>query len=321
MLNLKRNIVSLALSFICCILLCSCFPSKKTTKQSHLNELENGEYNLYYLDEKAESLKSVKYSTGTTDKVDLINELISKIYVPPEDRTNVLDLATGIEYPLKDDVRYKESKIEGNTLYVYFDKKFTSMDYDRQILALAAFTKTLTQIEGIDNIDYFSEEEALLDSKGEAFGKLAGSLFIDSVSDVNSYQKSELNLYFADDSGENLVVEKREVFYDVNTSIDKVIIDELLLGPKTSDLQRTIPANTKFISSSVVDGICYVNFDKEFLTPIQGQNESIAIYSLVNSLTEVPEIKKVQISVDGSKNYLYRDIISLDTFFEREITK
>ena len=115
--------------------------------------------------------------------------------------------------------------------------------------------------------------------------------------------------------------EKREVFYDVNTSIDKIIIEELLLGPRTSGLQRTIPANTKFISSSVVDGICYVNFDKEFLTPIQGQKESIAIYSLVNSLTEVPEIKKVQISVDGSKNYLYRDIISLDTFFEREITK
>jgi hypothetical protein len=315
MLNLKRNIVSLALSFICCILLCSCFPSKKITKQSHLNELENGEYNLYYLDEKAESLKSVKYSTETTDKVDLINELISKIYVPPEDRT------TGIEYPLKDEVRYKESKIDGNTLYVYFDKKFTSMDYDRQILALAAFTKTLTQIEGIDDINFFSEEEALLDSRGEAFGALSGSLFIDSVSDVNFYQKSELNLYFADDSGENLVPEKREVFYDVNTSIDKIIIEELLLGPRTSGLQRTIPANTKFISSSVVDGICYVNFDKEFLTPIQGQKESIAIYSLVNSLTEVPEIKKVQISVDGSKSYLYRDIISLDTFFEREITK
>ena len=34
-----------------------------------------------------------------------------------------------------------------------------------------------------------------------------------------------------------------------------------------------------------------------------------------------PKIEKVQISVDGSKNYLYRDIISLDTFFEREITK
>ena len=45
----------------------------------------------------------------------------------------------------------------------------------------------------------------------------------------------------------------------------------------------------------------------------------IPIYSIVNSLAEAAGINRVQISVNGSGNVKFRDSISLDTQFERNL--
>ena len=47
------------------------------------------------------------------------------------------------------------------------------------------------------------------------------------------------------------------------------------------------------------DGICYVNFDSNFLTVVNNVNLDIEIYSIVNSLTELQGVNRVQILVDG----------------------
>ena len=44
------------------------------------------------------------------------------------------------------------------------------------------------------------------------------------------------------------------------------------------------------------------------------------IYSIVNSLTELPTISKVQISVNGDTGGVYRDSYSLGSMYERNLT-
>jgi len=76
------------------------------------------------------------------------------------------------------------------------------------------------------------------------------------------------------------------------------------------------------------DGLSYDIIEEAFERTLKAR--TMIIDDIMNKAIEAPrknvseyapKIEKVQISVDGSKNYLYRDIISLDTFFEREITK
>ena len=57
-----------------------------------------------------------------------------------------------------------------------------------------------------------------------------------------------------------------DVHYSNNTSIEKLIMEQLMRGPTTSKAQATIPAETKLLGVSVKDGICYVNLDSTFLT-------------------------------------------------------
>ncbi len=45
--------------------------------------------------------------------------------------------------------------------------------------------------------------------------------------------------------------------------------------------------------------------------------ESIPIYSIVNSLIRNTDAQKVQISIDGETNRIFRESISFDTIFER----
>ena len=67
------------------------------------------------------------------------------------------------------------------------------------------------------------------------------------------------------------------------------------------------------ISISVKDKICYVNFDSSFLTDALSIDGNLIVYSIVNSLTELPDVQRVQIS-----NIVFRDI-SLSSPLERNL--
>lgn len=65
---------------------------------------------------------------------------------------------------------------------------------------------------------------------------------MDSITDVNAYERTELTLYFTDANGTLLYPEKRSVMHNVNTSVERVIIEELISGPE----QPGTDANAKF---------------------------------------------------------------------------
>ena len=100
---------------------------------------------------------------------------------------------------------------------------------------------------------------------------------------------------------------------------EKLVLEQLIRGPITKDAYPTIPSDTKILSVSTKDGICYVNFDEGFLG--QGYNvlEEIPIYSIVNSLTEIPGINKVQILINGETNRVFQESIRFETIFERNL--
>ena len=56
-----------------------------------------------------------------------------------------------------------------------------------------------------------------------------------------------------------------------------------------------------------------------FLTQIYNVTSDVTIYSIANSLAELPNVNKVQISINGDSNMNYKENISLSTVFERNL--
>ena len=98
------------------------------------------------------------------------------------------------------------------------------------------------------------------------------------------------------------------------------MIEHLLAGPKTSDAIASIPSETSLVNVSVADRICYVSLDDGFRTQNYNVQEAIVIYSLVDSLTALPHIDKVQISVNGDTSGVYRESFLLSTLYEEDLS-
>ena len=188
--------------------------------------------------------------------------------------------------------------IEGNVLYLYADANYALMNSVQEILCRAALTKTLTQIPGIEYLSIYCAEQPITDAAGNPVGMLSASDFVDSIRDVNSFERTELTLYFANETGDQLVEEKREVMQNSNTSLERLIVEQLIEGPQELGHYATIPSDVKLLNVSVNDSVCSINLDAD-------------------SLAELSTVSRVQIRINGSQDDVFRDQIPLSTVFER----
>ncbi len=284
-------------------------------KQEQAPEEEpEGTYKIYYLNSSMTRLAPQRYYTKTREPGELIPELMDRFLNVPNDVDS--------QVALSDKVGYLGYRQEDQVLFLYFDAGYGSkvnMNATREILCRAALAKTMTQIEGIDYISIYVADQPLLDSGGNPVGVLSDSDFIEGISDINSYEKSQLNLFFTDETGQHLVGETREVVHSINTSLERLIVEELLKGPQAAGHYRTLPEGTKLLNVSLNENICYINFDSAFLNNTLDVNEYIPIYSIVNSLSEISTVSKVQITINGSQDVMFRDVVSLNAQFERNL--
>ncbi len=95
-------------------------------------------------------------------------------------------------------------------------------------------------------------------------------------------------------------------------SLEQLVIDSLIEGPLRDGYEPTIPAGTEVKKISVKDGVCYLDLSSEFSNTIETAQNATIIYSVVNSLCELPNVNKVQFLVEGEIQPFYRESVPLD---------
>lgn len=79
-------------------------------------------------------------------------------------------------------------------------------------------------------------------------------------------------------------------------------VEQLLREPKNPELVRTLPEGTKLKGITIKDHIAYVDFNDKLVKGRGGSAaEILAVGAIVNTLTEFPDVYKVQIMVEGKK--------------------
>lgn len=270
-------------------------------------------YQIYYVNNEETKIVNREYVSVSADSEKLFEELTGQLGMKSEK----------MEYqaPLAESFSIVGHNIEDGLLTLDFDERYRELQGTREVLVRAAIVRTLVQIAGVERIAFTIEGEQLADSNGVAVGTMAADTFIENAgNEINAYEKVNLRLYFASEDGSLLVEEnQRNVVYNSNISLEKLVVEKLVEGPKAAGAYPTINPLTKIIGVTVKDGICYVNLNEDFLSQPYDVTANVTIYSITNSLVELPNVNKVQISVNGDTNISYRENVSLNNVFERNL--
>ncbi len=299
--KIKIGILLLLLSLV----MVACSSSESGTNATR-------EYTLYFLSAEEDRLVSVKYPVEETEKALLVDEIVAymKGHLENYDYKPILSESLNLEQIILYDT----------TATLYFDKSYLDLEPTTEILVRAGIVKNLTQISGVEHISIQIDEQPLTNVDGTIVGAMTSKMFMDSAqNDFEDYEKIKLTLYYANEEMNQLVGVSEEVVYTSDMTFERLVVEELIKGTDEEGYYATINPDTKIINVTTKDGVCYVNLDSTFLMPATGINAELTVYSIVNSLVELSNINKVQISINGDTSYTYLEQIPLSTIFERNL--
>ena len=273
-------------------------------------QVDESGYRIWYINQDETCLKYENKELQSKNEEGLLREMMEVMRETPTDDE--------LKPVIPEDVELLDFDFEHNQLYLDFSPEYKKMPKVYEVLCRAAIVRTLGQIDGVEYVDFQVNGEPLTDLEGKEIGLMNEDQFIENAGEeINAYKTADLTLYFANKAGDKLVGQRIAMEYNSNISLEKLIVEQLIAGPPFEGAYPTIPSETKLLNISIKDNICYVNLDEGFLGTGYNVIESIPVYSIVNSLIENTDAQKVQISINGETNRMFRESINFDTIFEK----
>lgn len=262
---------------------------------------------IYYLNKGDYGIQEQEYVPEADDRDRIIEELIGKLCVQPKEMT--------LRAPITD-FRLLSSETTGKIVTLNLSGEYYDLNAVEEVLTRTAVINTLCSFAEVDGVYFMVEGEAFRDADGEEPGIMEPDQFIyNSYTEMRNYERVRLHLYFANEGGDRLVDAYRTVVYNSNMPLERIVIEQVIQGPNGNFAHPTVNSASKVINVTTRDRRCYVNLNSEFLHGQEGVLAQTALYSIVNSLCELPSIESVQISVDGNTDAVFMESIPLSGSF------
>lgn len=261
-------------------------------------------FDLYYpraggsfgIDQSVLGTESIELASSETYLEDVVDKLLSG----PSDAENLYSpFAAGTELI--------EWNIIQETVTIKMSSHYGELQGIEMTLANASIVFTLEQFSNVSSV--------IITWEGQADGVVSRVLSSDSFDlGIQSGTPVErlIKLYFTDDGGRYLVPESQTLVIDQSQSVERVVMEELIRGPRNEEHRQLIPEGTELLDVYTERTVCYVNFTEEFYEgrPEDPVRERLLLYSIVDSLTELSGIGGVQILVNGQvlEVYSFTDI-------------
>lgn len=264
-------------------------------------------YKIYYINEEQGEVLAEGFVPSEETTQTMLEEMTEKLNKKNAEGHTLLPENIEIQSCVDDD----------GMIRVDFNQEYHDLNPVDEVLLRASIVKDYVQIPNIYLVTITAEGTPIVDSQGQEIGAMSLDSFLENTGkEIMAYQYKELNLYFTNEEGNQLVPEARQVYYNGNTPIEKVIVEQLLRGPGESGHYATLPSDTRIVGVSVADGIAYVNLGKQFVDEALPVDAQISIYSIVNSLIDAGNVSQVQISINGDTSLLFKDKVDMNQLFQ-----
>lgn len=302
--RIQNKIITLTVLLLSVSFMMAGCSKKDTTKDI---STEAGPF-VYCIDQTETKIQGVKYLPQGTTKEELVAEYLEALETEPTDIT--------LKRAIPEGLRAEKAVFSDSGLSLYFNGAYNNLNGITEVLARACIIKTLCQIDGVEDVAFYVEGQPLKGPNESVIGFKNADDFIDD----NSAENILVTVYFANEKGDGLVASNLQITYDGNIPpIEKAIIEALERGPLEDNMQKCIPDGTELLKVTTKDGICYVDFNDNFLDKVPGVKPEVVLYSVVNSLDELSTINKVLFTIDGSSKKFFDENIPFDSLFERNL--
>lgn len=296
---MKKTIILILILFIVSAYLSAC----------SLDKAKNTvEFKLYFSNSAKDSLVTENAVLDISERkntVSFVRKIVNMLLDGPSTEGYVSVIPSDVRLLGVSLEKAEEGTVNIDLSKEYYTGRKKDAPHSEELLARYSIVSTLCQFEEIKKVKIYIDGKDMMASSGKdevlnAMGQ--NSIMINSPSSVETKTEKFVTLYFTDKNGVNLYPETHKATMTDN-SLEKTVVNELIRGPVSSTYIRTFPESCQLISVETTEGVCFVNFSGAFRAKKEDDrlSDRTAVYSVVNSLTRLPGIEKVQILIDGKK--------------------
>lgn len=254
---------------------------------------------LYFMNEAGTSIASEVREIKHSDPNRLPGNVVIQLLKGPENaKLNRL---------INKDTKLLGLDNEKGKITVDLSREFLDKDSARNMQAVYSVVKSLCSIDSVNSVKVTVEGSEISTSDGGSVGYLSAE-DINLPTDPNTIEMNEIVLYFRGKEDGKLQKTIREVKVADQQPLEYYIVSGLIKGPDEKGYLSVLNKDTELISVDTETDICFVNMSESFIEKNAGANGYSAIYSIVNSLTELEHINRVQFLIEGKKVHKFGDM-------------
>lgn len=304
---MKKKILYILILILTAILICACGKKRQEGRKENI-------YKIYYIDSSETKVVTEQYQVSAKTTDEQISELLNKLKSDPKNFS--------YKKTIPDSITLKDYKMSLNQqLTLNFDSNYSSLDKITEVLCRTAIVKTLCQIPGVEYVEFYVNGQPKTDSNDKPIPAMSDKDFVDNTGgEANYYQSVSLTLYFANEKGNKLVETHQTVRYNGTVSMEQLVVNQLIKGPKKPEEgYPVISKEAGLIKAVTKNNVCYLDFNAKFLEKQYNVSDKVTLYAIVNSLVELPNVNRVQFSIEGQSKRMFGEVSKFDQAFERKL--
>lgn len=254
---------------------------------------------LYFMNESETSIEAEIREIKYSDANRLPENVLIQLMNGPEDKKH--------KRLISRDTKLLHMINEDGKISVDLSSEFLDDNSAKNMQAVYSIVKSLCSINGIVSVRVTVRGEGIPTTDGKTVGYLTAS-DINLSTDWNTSETNMISLYFTKKDSGKLYKTSRMVKVADQQPIEYYIVSGLIKGPSEKEYEAVVDKETELISVDTEEDICFVNLSSSFVEKNSGYKAQLAIYSIVNSLTELRNINRVQFLIDGKKVHKFGDM-------------
>lgn len=258
------------------------------------------ECELYFMNETETSIEAEIREIKHSDPKRLPENVVIQLLKGPENSKHKRLISRDTKLLHLDDD-------ENGRIVVDLSIEFLCDDMTRNMQAVYSVVKSLCSIQGVNSVRVTVQGDAIPTSGGGSIGYLT-SADINLPTDPYTSETNDIVLYFTDKAAKSLHKTVRSIKVADQQPLEYYIVSGLIKGPDEKELSAVLDKGTELISVDTEEDICFVNLHDSFIEKNDRGKEKLAVYSIVNSLTELENINRVQFLINGKKIHKFGDM-------------